>query len=123
MTSQIQADTPPPPPTDAENHLTELLVQTGRGNTQAFARLYDLTASRVIRIALRHAADEGTAEAALERTYLSIWTHAPRFTPGQPATAWILHHLEYAIALDVLPGDPRRARRMRGQPCSRVHRR
>lgn len=71
--------------------LAELLRRSARGDEQAFARLYDATASRVHGLALRVVRDPAQAEEVTQESFLEIWRTASRFDPdrGSPL-AWLL---------------------------------
>ncbi|GAA1658819.1 ECF RNA polymerase sigma factor SigK [Actinoplanes couchii] len=79
---------PPDPvvPEDAD----KLLPKVGRGDEQAFARLYDLVVPRVyglIRRVLRNAAQ---AEEVAQEVLVEVWRTAARFDPeAGSATAWV----------------------------------
>lgn len=70
--------------------LDELLRATGRGDRQAFARAYQLSASRLYPIALRLMRRREVAEEVLQEAYVLIWRKAAQFNPdrGKPI-AWM----------------------------------
>ena len=59
------------PPCEAE-----LLRRVALGESDAFAPLYDLLASRAYGLALRLAADSSTAQDAVQEAFLRVWLHA-----------------------------------------------
>lgn len=71
--------------------LAELLRLSARGDEQAFARLYDATASRVFGLAVRVVRDPAQAEEVTQEAFLEIWRTAARFDPdrGSPLS-WLL---------------------------------
>ncbi|HYF74776.1 MAG TPA: sigma-70 family RNA polymerase sigma factor, partial [Nocardioides sp.] len=71
--------------------LSELLRLSARGDEQAFARLYDATASRVFGLAVRVVRDPAQAEEVTQEAFLEIWKTASRFDPdrGSPMS-WLL---------------------------------
>ena len=70
--------------------LEELLEASGRGDRQAFARLYNLSASRLLPIALRILRQRESAEEVLQEAYITIWKKAGQYHPdrGRPL-AWM----------------------------------
>jgi RNA polymerase sigma-70 factor (ECF subfamily) len=76
--------------------LADLLLATARGDRRAFARLYQLSASRLFPIALRILRQRGAAEEALQEGFLSIWRKAGHYRPDRgralPWMATIVRH-------------------------------
>jgi len=71
--------------------LADLLRRCGRGDEEAFARLYDATASRVFGLAVRVVRDPAQAEEVAQEAFLDIWRTAGRYDPGRgSALAWLL---------------------------------
>lgn len=56
--------------------LTELLLETGRRNRTAFARLYQATSGKLFGIALRILKRRDMAEEILQEAFVAIWNHA-----------------------------------------------
>ncbi|WP_182524990.1 ECF RNA polymerase sigma factor SigK [Nocardioides dongkuii] len=77
--------------TPAGPDLAELLKLAGRGDQQAFARLYDATSARVFGLAVRVVRDPAQAEEVVQEAFLEIWRTAARYDPdkGSPF-AWLL---------------------------------
>lgn len=72
----------------------ELLLRSGRGDRDAFARLYDATCGPAYRLALC-LAGEADADEVLVQGYVEAWRAAPRFDPAQgSALAWLLRHVQ-----------------------------
>ena len=70
--------------------LEELLIAAGRGDRESFARLYNLSASRLLPIALRILRQREPAEEVLQEAYLTIWNKASQYSRdrGKPL-AWM----------------------------------
>ena len=95
-------------------HLSDhgLLALVGRGDREAFARLYDMYGGAAYSLAVRIVRDRELASDVVQNTFLAIWTQARTFdsSRGQPST-WILtmtHHK----AVDMV----RREERRRAEP-------
>jgi RNA polymerase sigma-70 factor, ECF subfamily len=79
-------------------HLSDhgLLALIGRGDREAFARLYDLYGPAAYSLAVRIVRDRELAADVVQNVFLAVWTGATQFDParGQPST-WIMtmtHH-------------------------------
>src|SRR5204862_7538283 len=74
-------------------HLSDrgLLALVGRGDREAFARLYDMYGGAAYSLAVRIVRDRELAADVVQNTFLAIWTPARTFdsSRGQPST-WIL---------------------------------
>jgi RNA polymerase sigma-70 factor (ECF subfamily) len=86
---------PPPEPSGGgasdPQRLVALLARSSRGDEQAFAELYDLTASRVHGLARRVVRDPAQAEEVAQEAYLEIWRQSARFDAARgSALAWML---------------------------------
>ncbi len=66
--------------------LEELLLAAGRGDRDAFARLYNLSASRLLAISMRILRQREPAEEVLQEAYITIWKKASQYHPdrGRP---------------------------------------
>ncbi len=91
-------------------HLSDhgLLALIGRGDREAFARLYDLYGPAAYALAARIVRDRDLAADVVQNVFLSVWTGATQFDParGQPST-WIMtmtHHK----AVDMVRREQRR---------------
>ena len=69
----------PPDFVGMEGLLRDLLLRVGRGDEQAFARIYDLTAARVFGALRSRIGDDVECAAAMVRGYRMVWIAAPRF--------------------------------------------
>jgi RNA polymerase sigma-70 factor, ECF subfamily len=99
-------------------HLSDhgLLALIGRGDREAFARLYDLYGPAAYSLAARIVRDRDLAADVVQNVFLAVWTGATQFDParGQPST-WIMtmtHHK----AVDMV----RREQRRRTEPLDVV---
>jgi RNA polymerase sigma-70 factor (ECF subfamily) len=71
--------------------LADLLKHSARGDEQAFARLYDATASRCYGLALRVVRDPAQAEEVTQEAFLEIWRTASRYDAARgSAVSWLL---------------------------------
>lgn len=81
-------------PVDAVNplgELPELLRRSAHGDDVAFARLYTLTASRLLAMALRVTSSRSHAEDAVQEAFLVIWRTCGQFdTSRGSAIGWML---------------------------------
>ena len=91
-------------------HLSDhgLLALVGRGDREAFARLYDMYGGAAYSLALRIVRDRDLAADVVQNAFLAVWTQARTFdsSRGQPST-WILtmtHHK----AVDIVRREERR---------------
>lgn len=68
-----------------------LLRQAAVGREDAFARLYDLTSSRLYGLVLRVVRDPAQAEEVAQEAFLEIWRTAARYDPARGSAAgWML---------------------------------
>lgn len=71
--------------------LALLLKQSGRGDEQAFAQLYDATSSRVHGLVLRVLRDPAQAEEVTQEAFLEVWRTATRFDASRgSALSWLM---------------------------------
>lgn len=76
---------------DGAPDLSQLLRLAARGDEQAFARLYDATATRAFGLAVRVVRDPAQAEEVVQESFLDIWRSASRFDPDRgSAIGWML---------------------------------
>jgi RNA polymerase sigma-70 factor, ECF subfamily len=69
----------------AADPLAALLAASGRGDRQAFERLYRESSAKLFGVALRILRREDWAEEVLQDCYVSIWGHARDYHPGLSA--------------------------------------
>lgn len=82
--------------------LDQLLLQSGRGDTAAFQKLYDAAAPQLLGIARRLLRDHHQAEDVLQHGMIAAWTKAREFNPEQArATTWLTSIVRHR-AIDVL---------------------
>ena len=66
------------------------MTRVGAGDLDAFAQLYDATASRAFGLALRVIRDRSHAEDVVQEAYLHIWRKGARYDPERGAAlGWI----------------------------------
>ena len=99
--------------TEEREHLTRLLIQTGSGDQQAFAQLYQLTSPILFGLCLRMLRDRGEAEEVLQEIYTTAWRRADSFDSARAGALTWLVTLARNKAIDHLrqrhespPGDP-----------------
>lgn len=73
------------------NELEALLSEVARGDSAAFAAVYDLTKSRVYGLVMRIMRDPGYSEETTQEVYLEVWRTASAYDPSKgSALAWLL---------------------------------
>lgn len=70
--------------------LDRLLVQVGRGDREAFARLYSLTRGAVYTLALSLLGDTQEAQDVSQDVFVKVWESAPGYRPQGSPMAWLL---------------------------------
>lgn len=71
--------------------MIELVRQVSRGDTDAFAELYDLTSRNVYGIALNLLRSPRPAATATQEIYAEVWRTAAQFDPGEGSVfAWLM---------------------------------
>ncbi len=77
-----------PRPSD---ELDALLRQVARGDSAAFATVYDLTKTRVYGLVMRVLRDPGYSEETTQEIYLEVWRTASGYDSAKgTALAWLL---------------------------------
>ena len=61
--------------------LEQLLLRTGQGDREAFARLYSLTRDGVYALALSLLHDAHEAQDIAQDTFVKVWESAPAYRP------------------------------------------
>jgi RNA polymerase sigma-70 factor, ECF subfamily len=78
-------------PTQLSSDLDALLRQVARGDSDAFAAVYDLTKSRVYGLVVRVLRDAGYSEETTQEIYLEVWRTASEYNSARgSALAWLL---------------------------------
>lgn len=73
------------------DHVADLLARIVDGDQTAFARLYDMLASRVFGLILRVLVDRAQSEEVLQEVFLEVWQSAGKFAPNKgQGRAWVL---------------------------------
>jgi RNA polymerase sigma-70 factor (ECF subfamily) len=73
-----------------EGTINQLLVDCGRGDQDAFRKLYDTTAPQLLAIAKRILSDHQQAEDVLQQTMIAVWHKAHEFNEEKSlATTWL----------------------------------
>jgi RNA polymerase sigma-70 factor, ECF subfamily len=71
--------------------LDELLVAAGRGDHQAYERVYDALAGPVFGLAKRIVRDPARAEEITQDVFVTVWRFATRFDPARgSAKTWVM---------------------------------
>lgn len=70
--------------------LEQLLIQTGRGDREAFARLYSLTRGAVYALALSLLRDAQEAQDVAQDAFVRVWENSPSYRPQGSPMAWLL---------------------------------
>ncbi|MEV5000600.1 ECF RNA polymerase sigma factor SigK [Nocardioides sp. LML1-1-1.1] len=78
-------------PSGAGPDLGALLKRSARGDTAAFAELYDATAPRVHGLVLRVVRDRAQSEEVTQEVFLEVWRQASRYDAARgSASAWLM---------------------------------
>ena len=72
-------------PTQEVELLAGLLARAALGDRDAFRRLYQATAPKLLGVALRILRREDWAEEVLQECYVSVWRHAPEYRADRAA--------------------------------------
>ena len=70
--------------------LDRLLLQVGRGDREAFARLYSLTRGAVYALALSLLGDAQEAQDISQDAFVKVWENAPGYRSQSSPMAWLL---------------------------------
>ncbi|MFW0795594.1 ECF RNA polymerase sigma factor SigK [Gordonia sp. CPCC 205515] len=71
--------------------LRTLLAESALGDRTSFARLYDLTSSRIYGLALRVVVDRNYAEEVVQEAYLQFWQRAADYQPSRGSViSWMM---------------------------------
>ena len=75
---------------EKDRELDRLLLRVGRGDREAFARLYGLTRGAVYALALSLLRDAHEAQDVAQDVYVKVWESAPAYRPQGSPMAWLL---------------------------------
>ena len=101
---------PVPSGRDEGQQLTALMTLIGRGDQQAFARLYDLTSHRVLGLVVRILRDRVISEEVAQEVFFEIWREASRFDAKRgSALSWIMT-ITHRRAVDRVRAEERHSR-------------
>ena len=91
MLEPVQPSASPSPSGGGDADLGALLAASGRADEAAFARLYDLTASRVYGLVRRVVRDPAQSEEVVQEAYLEVWRQSARYDASRGSVlAWML---------------------------------
>ena len=85
---------------DSGIDLTDLLRRSAHGDENAFAALYDATASKVYGLAVRVTRSSEIAAEVVQEVYLMAWQQSARFDPARGAVTTWLYTLAHRRAVD-----------------------
>lgn len=74
----------------SDEELERLLLQTGRGDRDAFALLYGRTRGAVYALALSLLHDAHEAQDVAQDAFVRVWESAPAYRPQGSPMAWLL---------------------------------
>ncbi|MGD1221954.1 MULTISPECIES: sigma-70 family RNA polymerase sigma factor [Streptomyces] len=75
----------------AEPNLPDLMAEVARGDTEAFATLYDVVAGPVLGIVRRVVRDGAQSEEVAQEVLIEVWRTAARYRPERGSvTNWVL---------------------------------
>ncbi|MGV9711572.1 sigma-70 family RNA polymerase sigma factor [Gordonia sp. NPDC003424] len=98
-------------PTSDVGALPVLLGQISDGDSDAFARFYDLTCDRVYGMVLRVLRDPGYSEEVTQEVFLQVWRSASNFDPDAgSALSWLIT-LAHRRAVDRVRSESAASRR------------
>lgn len=107
--------TPGRPPSPLSLDLAALLDRCAAGDQEAFAALYDATASRVFGLAMRLIRNRAQAEEVAQEVYLQLWRNCGTFDASRGgAISWVLMHT-HSVAVARVRAESSRTHR---EACS-----
>ncbi len=78
--------------------VTALLIRSGQGDTDAFAKLYDVTSRRIYGLVLRVVPSKEDAERFTQVAYVQLWTSARHYSPESGnALSWIIMQAHHSV--------------------------
>ncbi|MCF3935399.1 sigma-70 family RNA polymerase sigma factor [Acuticoccus sp. M5D2P5] len=77
--------------TDGKATIEDLIARTALGDRNAFGRLYDATAAKLLAVCLRVLKNRDEAEDALQEVFVKIWNNADRYqVNGHSPMTWLI---------------------------------
>lgn len=98
---------------DQSQVLGELLAESAGGDRAAFARLYDLTSSRIYGLAVRVVRDRNYAEEVVQEAYLQFWQKAGDYSPHRGSVISWMMTITHRRAVDRVRSEELQQRRLR----------
>ncbi len=96
---------------DQTSALTSALIGAGRGDEEAFSRVYDLTSPMVHGVVLKVVRDPAMAEEVTQEVYLELWRIAPRFQLDRGSARGWIATMAHRRAVDLVRSEQSRRRR------------
>ena len=112
-----------------DRHVERLVAKARRGDTRAFAHLYDAFADRVFGFLKMRTGDVRDAEELTETVFLKAWQALPGYEQrGLPFSAWLFQIARSSVALSTIGRGRQTRQRQRNrqhgeQRSAGVHRR
>lgn len=82
--------------------IAALLARVARGDQLAFRRLYNVSAPKLLGVAIRILRDRAVAEEALQEAFVKIWLQAGRYQPEHGSGIGWLSTIQRNQAIDLL---------------------
>lgn len=87
----MPASNPDPMSTDGNATIEGMIARVALGDRDAFARLYDATAAKLLGVCIRVLVNRDEAEEVLQEVYVKIWNSADRYrTTGHSPMTWLI---------------------------------
>jgi RNA polymerase sigma-70 factor (ECF subfamily) len=100
-------------PLPADDSLSDLLHRSGRGDQQAFARLYDELSSLVHGIVLAVVRDPAHSEEVTQEVFVELWRLSARFDPSKGAVRPWAATIAHRRAIDRVRSEQANRNRVR----------
>lgn len=108
--ARAAAFTDPLPAAPSIDELDTLMCASGQGCRRSFARVYELTHSRLLAIVSRMVRHRGQAEEVLQDIYVKVWFRGKQFDPDRGRALHWLSRTATRAALDALRANAARPR-------------